>query len=237
MEKVKRLDHCRCQHIDRLVSLRLIDRLTINLAISGWSFVWSFPAQVHFFISARISWHDYFVVMFFLLRLVLWQCSPSSHSGGVWGVTFQKVIVSFTVSRWHSGEGPSYNQPCNLPCFSVSRKTQNPSQLQKYMGMALCQTLHFDLWPPCGEGQEQISQGRILKKKKKAEREEVTFKSGSEHCSCFPSHLNQVKLKFSLKHFLRARVKWAFWSRTLHASHCQYIIICTVALLLCVMPK
>lgn len=46
-------------------------------------------------------------------------------------MTFQKVTVSFTVSRVvYSDEGPSYNQLCILSCLSVLSKTPSFSQLQ-----------------------------------------------------------------------------------------------------------
>lgn len=100
--------------------------------------------------------------------------------------------------------------------------------------MALRLTLHSDLWPPCGQAQEQISHERIKKKKKKRQREEVTF-----CCTVLVSlTLKSGQTKVSLENFLRAQVKWGFWSGTPHVSHfCQYTIICTVALLLCVMPR
>lgn len=44
--------------------------------------------------------HDVVLFFFFIIEgWVLWQRSLLSHSGDVWDMTFQKVIVSFTASR------------------------------------------------------------------------------------------------------------------------------------------
>lgn len=99
------------------------------------------------------------------------------------------------------------------------------------MGMALSLTLHSDFWPPCGEGQEHVSQEKIIKKNKQKGKRSLSRVTPST--VLVPLTLKSGQNKVSLKHFLRAQVKWGFWSGTLHVSTVyQYTIICTVALLL-----
>lgn len=146
---------------------------------------------------------------FFIWSWDLWQCRPLSHSGGVSDMTFQKVTVSFTISRVaYSGEGPSYNQPCILPCLSVLSKTLSPSQLQGHDF-----TCDPTLWPLTSLWRKTRT-NFTQEDKKKQWTEGVTFC----HTVLLSLVLKSGQTKVSLKNILRVQVKWGFWSGTLHVT-------------------
>lgn len=139
-------------------------------------------------------------------------CDSAAHYLTVVVVVFgiwhsKRSLQAFRSVGWRCGEGPSYNQPRNLPRLSVSSKTPNPSHVHGYGFMS-----DPALWPPTSlwRGTRTNFTREDHKKKRISRKGRGHFQERLRALFLFSLTLKSGQTKVSLKKFPQGTMEVRF---------------------------